>query len=87
MNRLDKILDTVNSLAKVVPGIFKDASGNLSSKRTFKLLGGGGLMTAGLTFLGSSQGFDHMFAAGSLCIVLGVVTALVMKSPDAVKED
>lgn len=77
-----KILTAVES---IVPTVFKDHSSKLSSKRIFKILGGGSLITLGsnLVFesvesnneLGVYAGFG-MIAVGAL---IGIVGGWYMK--------
>ena len=86
MNKLDKILDTVNGFTKIVPAVFKDASGNLSSKRAFKLLGGGYLMIEGVNMITSAEEVKSpKFIGGCVCVLASVAAALILKSPDFLK--
>ncbi len=81
---LNKILDTVNSLSKIVPGVFKDHKGNLSSKRFVKLAGGGGLITLGSTLIMSATILQSpQFIGGCFMIVMGSALAALMKTKDA----
>lgn len=75
MKFLDNILGTVN---KVVPAAFKDHDKKLSSKRIFKLGGGGYLIYEGIDFLTKAIDENNQMAlyAGIGCLAAGAVLAL-----------
>jgi len=88
MIKLEKILDTVNGLGKIIPSVFKDASGNLSSKRAFKLLGGGYLMVQGVEMINRATEVNSTsFIGGCVCVLASVAAALILKSPDFLKKE
>lgn len=87
IKKFDKILDTVNGLSKIIPGIFKDIKGNLSSKRTFKLLGGGYLMIQGVDLLSRAEVIaSPEFIGGCICVIASVFAAKILKTSENIKE-
>tara|TARA_R110002126_G_scaffold131545_1_gene275347 strand:- start:347 stop:640 length:294 start_codon:yes stop_codon:yes gene_type:complete len=66
------------SLGKIVPSFLKDHQEKLSSKRIFKLGGGGLLITKGIDFLNKGVDFQNQNAliAGAICIAVGGLLAV-----------
>lgn len=75
MKLFDNILGTVD---KIVPAAFKDHDKKLSSKRIFKLGGGGYLIYEGIEFLNTAIETDNKTAlfAGIGCLVVGGLLAI-----------
>lgn len=75
MKILDNVLGVLN---KTVPAIFKDHDKKLSSKRVFKLGGGGALLYAGIEFLNKAVDTDNSNAlyAGIACLAVGAFLAI-----------
>ena len=66
--------EALPSLAKATASVVKDHKGKVSSKRVFSVLGGGSLITAGLTVIdsGLESGNDKVLLVGLGLVGLGV---------------
>jgi|TARA_R100000808_G_C2078239_1_gene103080 hypothetical protein len=66
--------EALPSLAKATASVVKDHKGKVSSKRVFSVLGGGSLITAGLTVIdsGLESGDDKVLLVGLGLVGLGV---------------
>ena len=66
--------EALPSLAKATASVVKDHKGKVSSKRVFSVLGGGSLITAGLTVIdsGLESGDDKILLVGLGLVGLGV---------------
>lgn len=66
--------EALPSLAKATASVVKDHKGKVSSKRVFSILGGGSLITAGLTVIdsGLESGDDKVLLVGLGLVGLGV---------------
>lgn len=74
-----KILNNIlGTLDKIVPAAFKDHDKKLSSKRIFKLGGGGFLVYEGIAFLNKAIEENNNMAlyAGAACLIVGAALAL-----------
>ncbi len=78
MKWLKNISETVNGLSKISASAFKDHDKKLSSKRIFKLGGGGYLVFEGIKFLEKAVNDNNQMAlyAGIGCIIMGAVLAI-----------
>jgi hypothetical protein len=78
MKFLKTLTNTVNSITKVSASAFKDHDKKLSSKRIFKLGGGGYLIFEGLGFLEKAVTENNKMAlyAGIGCILTGAFIAI-----------
>jgi hypothetical protein len=82
MIQIKAIADAVKSLniGKIVPSFMKDHDKKLSSKRIFKLGGGGALIYTGIDFLTKAvehEGPDNeALIAGAICIAVGTFLAI-----------
>tara|TARA_R110002012_G_scaffold294024_1_gene489898 strand:- start:2199 stop:2483 length:285 start_codon:yes stop_codon:yes gene_type:complete len=67
--------EALPSLAKATASVVKDHKGKVSSKRVFSVLGGGSLITAGLTVIdsGLESGNDKVLLVGLGLVGMGVV--------------
>ena len=67
--------EALPSLAKATASVVKDHKGKVSSKRVFSVLGGGLLITAGLTVIdsGLESGDDKVLLVGLGLVGMGVV--------------
>jgi len=67
--------EVLPSLAKATASVVKDHKGKVSSKRVFSVLGGGSLITAGLTVIdsGLESGNDKVLLVGLGLVGMGVV--------------
>tara|TARA_R110000824_G_scaffold54463_22_gene150338 strand:+ start:86 stop:370 length:285 start_codon:yes stop_codon:yes gene_type:complete len=67
--------EALPSLAKATASVVKDHKGKVSSKRVFSVLGGGSLITAGLTVIdsGLDSGQDKVLLVGLGLVGMGVV--------------
>tara|TARA_Y100001963_G_scaffold33510_1_gene46507 strand:- start:173 stop:457 length:285 start_codon:yes stop_codon:yes gene_type:complete len=67
--------EALPSLAKATASVVKDHKGKVSSKRVFSVLGGGSLITAGLTVIdsGLESGDDKVLLVGLGLVGMGVV--------------
>jgi hypothetical protein len=67
--------EALPSLAKATASVVKDHKGKVSSKRVFSVLGGGSLITAGLTVIdsGLESGDDKILLVGLGLVGMGVV--------------
>ena len=68
-------VEALPSLAKATASVVKDHKGKVSSKRVFSVLGGGSLITAGLTVIdsGLESGQDKVLLVGLGLVGMGVV--------------
>tara|TARA_R110002020_G_scaffold107158_1_gene249034 strand:+ start:813 stop:1097 length:285 start_codon:yes stop_codon:yes gene_type:complete len=66
--------EVLPSVAKATASVVKDHKGKVSSKRVFSVLGGGSLITAGLTVIdsGLDSGDDKVLLVGLGLVGLGV---------------
>jgi len=66
--------EVLPSVAKATASVVKDHKGKVSSKRVFSVLGGGSLITAGLTVIdsGLESGDDKVLLVGLGLVGLGV---------------
>ena len=66
--------EVLPSVAKATASVVKDHKGKVSSKRVFSVLGGGSLITAGLTVIdsGLESGDDIVLLVGLGLVGLGV---------------
>ena len=67
--------EVLPSVAKATASVVKDHKGKVSSKRVFSVLGGGSLITAGLTVIdsGLDSGDDKVLLVGLGLVGMGVV--------------
>jgi len=67
--------EALPSIAKATASVVKDHKGKVSSKRVFSVLGGGSLITAGLTVIdsGLESGNDKTLLVGLGLVGMGVV--------------
>ena len=67
--------EALPSIAKATASVVKDHKGKVSSKRVFSVLGGGSLITAGLTVIdsGLESGDDKILLVGLGLVGMGVV--------------
>jgi len=69
------LTEALPEFAKTTTSVVKDHKGKVSSKRVFSVLGGGSLITVGLTII--TQGLDgannHVLYVGLALVGLGVV--------------
>lgn len=72
------LTNLIGGLDKIVPAAFKDHDKKLSSKRIFKLGGGGYLIYEGIEFLNKAIETDNKTAlfAGIGCLVVGGLLAI-----------
>ena len=68
-------VEALPSIAKGAASVVKDHKGKVSSKRVFSVLGGGSLITAGLTVIdsGLESGDDKILLVGLGLVGMGVV--------------
>jgi hypothetical protein len=68
-------VEALPSIAKATASVIKDHKGKVSSKRVFSVLGGGSLITVGLTVIdtGLETSDDKVLYVGLAIIGLGVV--------------
>lgn len=82
MNWLKPALDAVSNVTKIVPSALKDHNKKLSSKRIFKLGGGGYLVYEGIEFLEKAMEVNTevnsqmALYSGIGCIVVGAFIAI-----------
>lgn len=81
MIQLKAITDALSSVGKIVPSFMKDHDKKLSSKRIFKLGGGGALIYTGIEFLTkaveTTEGnATNSLIAGGICIGVGTFLAI-----------
>ena len=69
------LAEVLPSVAKATASVVKDHKGKVSSKRVFSVLGGGSLITVGLTVIdqGLESGEDKVLYVGLGLVGLGVV--------------
>ena len=69
------LVEVLPSMAKATASVIKDHKGKVSSKRVFSVLGGGSLITVGLTVIdrGLESGQDKVLYVGLGLVALGVV--------------
>jgi len=68
-------VEAIPSLAKATASVVKDHKGKVSSKRVFSILGGGSLITVGLTIIdqGIANSNDKVLYVGLALVGMGVV--------------
>jgi len=83
MNKLKLILDSAAGILKPVKEILSDHRGNLSSKRVYKIFGGGSLITVGVGMLSTAEALNSpQFIGGCFLVVLGVIAGKLMSTED-----
>lgn len=82
LNILNKVLGLTEVVEKVLPTALKENNKKLSSKRIFKLLGGGYLVIQGvdLVIKGSEAGNELMVYSGLGLAAIGVIGAILLSS-------
>tara|TARA_Y100000817_G_scaffold276882_1_gene238665 strand:- start:1294 stop:1581 length:288 start_codon:yes stop_codon:yes gene_type:complete len=67
--------EALPGIAKATASVVKDHKGKVSSKRVFSVLGGGSLITVGLTIIdtGLESGDDKVLYVGLALVGMGVV--------------
>jgi hypothetical protein len=68
-------VEAIPSVAQAIAGVLKDHKGKVSSKRVFSVLGGGSLITIGLTIIdtGIESQNDKVLYVGLGLVTLGVI--------------
>ena len=68
-------VEAIPSLANATASVVKDHKGKVSSKRVFSILGGGSLITVGLTIIdqGIANSNDKVLYVGLALVGMGVV--------------
>jgi hypothetical protein len=68
-------VEAIPGIAKATASVVKDHKGKVSSKRVFSVLGGGSLITVGLTIIdkGLESGHDKVLYVGLALVGMGVV--------------
>jgi len=73
---------TSGLIEKILPTVFKDHAGKLSSKRIFKIVGSGSLITTGIVIIQSSikDHYDAGIYAGLGLCAIGAVVGVISGS-------